>query len=79
MQTGEYEFLKYKDGMISFMRRNQIERTMVALNFSEDVRPLYIGEKNVSLLLSNKREAIVNGATLDVLPNEAIILKEDSI
>lgn len=79
LQTGEYEFLKYKDGMISFMRRNQIERTMVALNFSEDVQPLYIGEKNVSLLLSNKREAIVNGATLDVLPNEAIILKEDSI
>ncbi|MBG9587234.1 alpha-glucosidase [Cytobacillus firmus] len=77
LQTGEYEFLRYKDGMISFMRTNEVERTWVALNFSEEVKPLKIEEK-VSLLLSNKRMALESETAIVTLPNEALVLKEDS-
>jgi glycosidase len=77
-QTGEYEFLRYQDGMICFMRRNELERTLVALNFSEEEKSLKLEIKNMNLLLSNKRKSLESSDVLTISANEVIILKEDT-
>ncbi|MGA9226457.1 MAG: alpha-glucosidase C-terminal domain-containing protein, partial [Mesobacillus sp.] len=77
-QTGEYEFLRYQDGMISFMRRNERERTLVALNFSEEEKSLELEMQDMNLLLSNKRNSLEGSDVLKISANEVIILKEDA-
>ena len=77
-QTGEYEALRYQDGMISFMRRNESERTLVALNFSEEEKSFEPELKNMNLLLSNKRNSLESNGLLKISANEVIILKEDT-
>lgn len=77
-QTGEYEFLRYQDGMICFRRRNELERTLVALNFSEEEKSLRLEIKNMNLLLSNKRNSLESSDVLTISANEVIILKEDT-
>jgi glycosidase len=75
LRTGEYEFIDYQDGMLSFMRTNEFESTWVALNFSEEEKTLNIEAERVTLLLSNKRKSIECAEALAILPNEALILR----
>lgn len=77
-QTGEYEFLRCLDGMISYMRSNKMERTLVALNFSEEEKLLELEKKKMKLLLSNKRNTHESSDVLTISANEVIILKEDA-
>lgn len=77
-QTGEYEFLRYQDGMIFYMRSNELERTFVALNFSDEGKSLELELKNMNLLLSNKRNSLEGSDVLKISANEVIILKEDA-
>ena len=77
-QTGEYEFLRFQNGMLSYMRSNEMERTFVALNFSEEEKSLELELKNMNLLLSNKRNRVENSEVLTIVGNEVIILKEDA-
>lgn len=77
-QTGEYEFLRYQDGMIFYMRSNELERTFVALNFSDEEKSLELELKNMNLLLSNKRNSLESSDVLKISANEVIILKEDA-
>ncbi|MEK5066581.1 alpha-glucosidase [Cytobacillus sp. FSL R5-0596] len=78
LQTGEYEFLRYEDKMISYMRSNDKERTFVALNFSEEEKSLELELKNKELLISNKRSTLGDNDVLTISANEVIILKEDA-
>jgi glycosidase len=77
LTQGEYEFLKNANGLISFIRNDQTERTFVLLNFTENTRTVKIDDCFSKLLLSNKREK-VNGKITTILANEAMILKEES-
>ncbi|CAN7531001.1 alpha-glucosidase [Rossellomorea sp. LjRoot5] len=77
-QTGEYEFLRFQNGILSYMRSNEMERTFVALNFSEEEKSLELELKNMNLLLSNKRNKVENSEVLTIVGNEVIILKEDA-
>lgn len=77
-QTGEYESLRFQDGMISYLRSNEMERTFVALNFSEKEKTIPIEFENMNLLLSNKRTTIESSQVLTISANEVIILKEDA-
>lgn len=77
-QTGEYDFLRCQDGVLSYMRSNEVERTFVALNFSDEGKSLDLELKNINLLLSNKRNSLESSDVLKISANEVIILKEDA-
>ncbi|WP_078378747.1 glycoside hydrolase family 13 protein [Sutcliffiella halmapala] len=76
LQVGNYKLLRFKDGMIYFVRTNQAEKIVVALNFSEQAVSLKV-EEGMKLLLSTKRTSFEGKNVLTVLANEAIILKGD--
>ncbi|MEH7746813.1 alpha-glucosidase [Neobacillus drentensis] len=74
LQVGDYEFLRMEEDMIYFVRKDQVEKIIVALNFSDQPNLLEAGT-DVRLLLSNKRTRLDRGNEINVLANEAIILK----
>lgn len=76
LMVGDYEFLRYESGMIYFVRKDSVEKIVVALNFSEQPKTLDIAE-NVKLLLSSKRKSLESDKVITVAANEAIILKGD--
>ncbi|MEH7436850.1 alpha-glucosidase [Neobacillus drentensis] len=69
---GTYESLRYEDGLMTFVRKDESERILVALNFSDEPKTLDVSAS--TLLLSNKR-TVLDGKI--ILGNEAMILKED--
>lgn len=73
---GDYEFLRYEDGMIYFVRKDSVERIMVALNFSDHPKTLDVVE-GMKLLLSSKRNSLGSDKVITIAANEAIILKGD--
>lgn len=78
LRLGEYEFLRYEDGMIYFVKKNECEKIFIALNFSEDTKTIEVEAEKVKLLLSTKRTTVESGKLLTILANEAIILEEDT-
>ncbi|OCA88333.1 glucohydrolase [Bacillus sp. FJAT-27225] len=77
-QTGDYEILRKQGEVIYFVRTNGKERTLTALNFSGEMQTLEVETKGMALLLSNKRTELEQGKQLELLPDEAIILVEDT-
>lgn len=75
LSNGEYEFLRYEDDMISFVRKDCVERIVVALNFSNQPKTLEIDLKG-ELLLSNKRKCFERNSAITIFENEVLILKE---
>ncbi|MDP4164893.1 MAG: alpha-amylase family glycosyl hydrolase, partial [Bacillota bacterium] len=75
LRSGKYGFLRYEDGMIYFNRIDDVEKVHVVLNFSLESKTLDVGAAT-ELLLSTKRRFLDGGRTIEVLPNEALILKE---
>lgn len=76
LSTGEYESLRYEDGLITYVKKDSNERILVALNFSDQMQELGIGTE-YSMVLSTKRKEITSFSNLTILPNEGLILKED--
>ncbi|MDQ6594992.1 alpha-glucosidase [Bacillus salipaludis] len=76
LQVGDYEFLRYEDGMISFGRTDGIEKVIVLLNFSDVVRVVDGLGENLEFLLSTKRNDLELGEGITVFENEALIIKE---
>lgn len=76
LTLGTYESLRYEDGLLTFVRRDESERILVALNFSEQLKTLDGFTTGSRLLLSNKRTAH-DGKIGMIVGNEAMILKED--
>jgi glycosidase len=77
LTIGKYETLRYEDGLMTFVRKNESERILVALNFSEQPKTLDQFASAATLLLSNKRTTLEE--KLMILGNEAMILKEDLV
>jgi glycosidase len=81
LSLGEYELLRYEDGMIYFVRRDEFNKVLVALNFSGQSKSLDIeaclGTK-AKLLLSTKQKSLEVGKVFTILTNEAMILKGET-
>lgn len=78
LRIGEYEFLRYTDGMIYFVKTDGVEKLFIAMNFSSHSKTLDVGAwigTDPKLLLSTKRVSMEGGSTITILANEAIILK----
>lgn len=73
--AGDYEFLRYEDDMIYFVRKDWVEKIVVALNFSNQPKTLDI-DPNVELLLSTKRKSLESNHVITIMENEVLILKE---
>lgn len=74
LQFGDYEVIRYENDMISFVRKDSVEKIVVALNFSDQPKTLR-GATNLDLLLSTKRTRLDSENCVTLLANEAIILK----
>ncbi|WP_419881532.1 alpha-glucosidase [Peribacillus sp. B-H-3] len=72
LRLGEYEELRYDEGMISYIKKDHSERIRVLLNFSNQERVLNVGNDAV-LLLATKQESPESGR---ILANEAMLIKE---
>jgi glycosidase len=80
LRLGEYKFLRNEDGLVSFVRTDDLEKVLVVLNFGNESKTLDIGAHlgaDVKLLLSTKRRFLASGKILTILANEAMILEED--
>ncbi|MFY0762361.1 alpha-glucosidase [Metabacillus dongyingensis] len=77
---GDYEFLRNENGMIYFVRKDQFEKILVILNFSDQSKSLNIAScfaSDIEMLLSSKRTSLESGNVVTILANEAMILKGD--
>ena len=66
--------------MIYFVRKDQFEKILVILNFSDQSKSLNIAAcfaSDIEMLLSSKRTSLESGNVVTILANEAIILKGD--
>ncbi|WML32515.1 alpha-amylase family glycosyl hydrolase [Neobacillus sp. OS1-32] len=80
LRTGEYELFDYDSGMIYFVRKDPSERVLVLFNFTDQIKTLDLDRyfsTDVKLLLSTKRKPIEAGNTVKILPDEALIVKEE--
>jgi trehalose-6-phosphate hydrolase len=77
LTQGEYEFLTNNNGLMKFIRNDQMERIFVIFNFTDRSKTVEIDDRFSHLLLSNKRKA-VNGKVTEILANEVMILKEEA-
>lgn len=76
LQCGDYEFLRNEDGMIYFVRNDSVEKILVVLNFTDQLKTLEV-EADMNLLLSTKRTRLDSENVVTILANEAMILKGD--
>ncbi|UNJ81174.1 glycoside hydrolase family 13 protein [Metabacillus dongyingensis] len=80
LSLGDYEFLRNENGMIYFVRKDQFEKILVILNFSDQSKSLNIAAcfaSDIEMLLSSKRTSLESGKVVTILANEAMILKGD--
>ena len=80
LRTGDYELFDYDSGMIYFVRKDPSERVLVLFNFTDQIKTLDLDRyfsTDVKLLLSTKRKPIEAGNTVKILPDEALIVKEE--
>lgn len=80
LTLGEYEFLDYDDGLIYFARKGSSERVLVMLNFTGQLKTLELHRyfsTEAELLLSTKRSTMEAGGVVEILPHEALIVKEE--
>ncbi|MER2060772.1 MAG: alpha-glucosidase [Niallia sp.] len=77
LHAGNYEYLCYKDGMITFAKTKLSEKIVVVLNFSEEPKLIEL-ESDIQILLLTNQNVIKEENTLTLLANEAIIYKEDT-
>ncbi|MBM7690822.1 trehalose-6-phosphate hydrolase [Peribacillus deserti] len=75
LQTGDYEFFQKEEDFVYFVRSNDSEKILVALNFGE--KPKSVDLADYELLFSTHRERVRTGESITILPNEAMILKGD--
>jgi trehalose-6-phosphate hydrolase len=77
LRLGEYRILGNEDGLVYFMRADDVEKIWVVVNFTDQSRRFEFST-DVKWLLSTKRTSVEGGKRLTMLANDAIILKEDS-
>ncbi|MFK9094334.1 glycoside hydrolase family 13 protein [Bacillus salipaludis] len=77
LRQGEYEFLRYDEGVIYFARNDSTERIVVVLNFSDQPKTIEdCFTSDVKMLLSTKRKPVECDDYRTIFAHEALILKE---
>jgi len=75
LHAGNYEYLHYKDDIITFAKTKQSEKIVVVLNFSDEKKSIELKSQIQILLLTNKKISKEENV-ITLLSNEAIIYKE---
>ncbi|MEH7380531.1 alpha-glucosidase [Bacillus sp. JJ1533] len=75
LSVGNYIQLQEKNNLLMYERNYKDSTVMVFLNFSEEPAEVSL-DTNCNLLLSSRRNSIINEQSLEILPYEAIIVEK---